>query len=340
MPSARQVTWAKFRVAMAVAAALAILFVLVYLLTGGTLLTAKATVYTYIPDATALTSDSPVRVNGVDVGRVRRVALSGSNEPNRVIRVTLEIEENQLPDIPVDSFVQVSTDNVVGDKFVDITRGRSATNIRPNAEILFKAQPDLLKTLDLQQFEDQVRTVDATLDDIEQGRSEFGKFVLRDSFYNDLLRYLADFRQALRATTRTTDTLGSLIYTDQLYRQIQEPMARLDASLAGLQAGQGELGRLLRDDAQYAQLRDMIASFRKTVASVQSNQLLQSDEQYTSWNRTLASFIQNVDEITAGPLLRTSADYESWTGVAKQMRDLLEDFHKNPKKFLHQSKFF
>jgi len=334
MPTPRQVTWAKFRVAMAVLAAVAIFSVLVYLLTGGTLLTAKATVYTYIPDATALSSASPVRVNGVDVGRVKKIALSGSNEPTRIIRVTMEIEQNQLPDIPVDSFVEVSTDNVVGDKFVDITRGRSTAVIQRNAEIAFKVQPEFLKTLDLTQFENEVRTVEATLDDIEQGRSEFGKFVQGNDMYNDLLRWVGDLQKGLRATARTTDTVGSLIYTDRLYRQIQEPLAQLDASLARLQAGQGELGRLLRDDAQYAQLRDTLAGFRKTVSSVQSNQFLQSDEEYAGLNRMLASLLQNVDEIAASPLLGTSADYENWTGLAKEMRDGLQDFRKDPQKFL------
>lgn len=334
MPTARQVTWAKFRVAMAVVASVAILSVLVYLLTGGTLLTAKATIYIYIPDATALTSESPVRVNGVDVGRVKSVALSESNQPNRVIRVTMQIEEDHLTDIPVDSFAQISTDNVVGDKFVDITRGRSLVTIRRDGEVTFKAQPELLKTLDLQQFEERVRTVDATLDDIEQGRSELGKFVLRDDVYNDMLRWVGDLQKALRATASPTNTVGSLIYTDQLYRQIQEPVAQLDASLARLQAGQGELGRLLRDDAQYVQLRDMVGDLRKTVASLQSNQLLQSDEQYAGWNRMLASFLQNVDEMAANPMLGTSAEYESWIGMAKQMREGLQDFRKDPKKFL------
>jgi len=324
---------------MAVLAAVSIFFVLVYLLTGGTLLTAKATVYIYIPDATALSSASPVRVNGVDVGRVQKIALSGSNEPNRVIRVTMEIEQSHLQDIPVDSFVQVSTDNVVGDKFVDITRGRSATAIQRNAEIAFKVQPELLKTLDLTQFENEVRTVEATLDDIEQGRSEFGKFVQGNDTYNDLLRWVGDLQKGLRATARTTDTVGSLIYTDRLYRQIQEPLAQLDASLARLQAGEGEFGRLLRDDAQYAQLRDTLADFRKTVASVQSDQFLQSDEQYAGWNRMLASFLQNVDEIAASPRLGTSADYENWTGMAKEMRDGLQDIRKDPQKFLRLKLF-
>ena len=334
MPTARQVSWAKFRVAMAVVASLAIFAVVVYLLTGGTLFTPKSTVFAYIADATALSSGSPVRVNGVDVGRVQKVALSGSNDPYRVILLAMEIDEEHLPDIPVDSYLQVSTDNVVGDKFVDITRGRSTVTIRRNGEIAFKPQPELLKALDLTQFEQQVRTVEATLDDIEQGRSEFGKFVLHDDVYNNLLRYVSDFQRDLRATVGATTPLGSLIYTDRLYRQIQEPMISLDARLASIQAGQGQLGRLLRDEAQYAELRDKIAGLRKTVASLQSNQFLQSDEQYAGWNRTLASFIRNVDDIEVNPLLGTSAEYENWTGVASQMRDLLADFRKDPRKFL------
>jgi phospholipid/cholesterol/gamma-HCH transport system substrate-binding protein len=334
MPTPRQVTWAKFRVVMAVLASIAIFSVLAYLLTGGTLLTAKATVFIYIPDATALAPGSPVRVNGVDVGRVQNVALSGSNQPNRVIRVTMEIEEGHLPDIPVDSFVQVSTDNVVGDKFVDITRGRSAVIIQRNAEIAFKGQPELLKTLDLTQFEQQIRTVEATLDDIEQGRSEFGRYVLRDDVYNDLLRYVGDLQKGLRATAGPSSTFGSLVYTDQLYRQIQQPLAQLDASLARIQAGQGDVGRLLRDDAQYLQLRDMLADLRKTVASLQSNQFLQSDEQYADWNRMLTSLIQNVETAAANPLLATSADYENLAGMAKQLRGGLRDFRQDPRKYL------
>jgi phospholipid/cholesterol/gamma-HCH transport system substrate-binding protein len=339
MPTARQVTWAKFRVATTALAAVAIFSVLVYLLTGGTLLKPKAIVYAYIPDATALTAASPVRVNGVAVGRVQRIALSGSNESNRVIRVALQIDEDHLTDIPVDSYLQISTDNLVGDKFVDITRGRSNLTIRPDGEIAFKTQPDILKTLDLTQFEEKLRTVETTLDDIEQGRSELGRFVLRDDVYNDLLRYMGDFQTKLRNAVAPTTTVGSLVYSDQLYRQIQQPLAQLDASLARIQSGQGDLGRLLRDDAQYAALRDQAADLRKTAASLQMNQFLQADQQYTDWNEMLASGIRNLDEISVSPLLSTSAEFENWNGLLKQLRDELADFRKDPKKYLRLKVF-
>src|SRR5579864_5529670 len=99
MPAARGVAWARIRSTAVVVAGIAILTVLVYLLTGGTLLEEKSTLYLYIPDATGLDSGSPVRVNGTDIGKVRSVTLSGSSDPNRVVRLTLQVEREHLRDI-------------------------------------------------------------------------------------------------------------------------------------------------------------------------------------------------------------------------------------------------
>ena len=86
MPSPEQVNWAKFRASAVILAALMILGTLVYLLTGGTFLEPKAQIYLYLPDATGVAPGSPVRVDGISVGKVSLVELSGSNEPNRVVK--------------------------------------------------------------------------------------------------------------------------------------------------------------------------------------------------------------------------------------------------------------
>jgi len=70
MPHARGALWARFRVTVAALVAAAILSVIVYLLTGGTLLQEKTTLYLYMPDATGLGTGTPVRVNGTTVGKV------------------------------------------------------------------------------------------------------------------------------------------------------------------------------------------------------------------------------------------------------------------------------
>src|SRR5580692_607391 len=99
MPSARRVRWAKFRVICVCSAGLAILLTLIFLLTGGTLLERKVTLYLYVSDATGLSSESPVRVDGIDAGVVRLVELTGSNDPKRIVRVTMAVERNKLDSI-------------------------------------------------------------------------------------------------------------------------------------------------------------------------------------------------------------------------------------------------
>jgi len=175
MPKAGKVRWAEFRVAVVAVVSVAILGTLLYELYGS-MLAPKAAVYLYVPDATGLSGESPVRVDGVDVGRVSAVALSGSNQPGRVVKVTISIQRDRLATIPADSVTQISSDSLVGDKFVDVASGTSPKPIPPEGELIYKDQPELLKSLDLTQFTRELRLLDATLTDLEEGRSEFGKF--------------------------------------------------------------------------------------------------------------------------------------------------------------------
>ena len=129
MPTARQVSWAKVRITAVAVAAIAILSVLVYLLSGGTLFEQKSTLFLYVPDATGLSPGSVVRVYGVEVGKVKSISLSGSSQPNRAVRVTLVMERQFLPSIPADAFAQINSDTAVGDRFVDIDKTQSKTTV-------------------------------------------------------------------------------------------------------------------------------------------------------------------------------------------------------------------
>lgn len=334
MPSPQFVAWAKFRVAVAALTALAIVSVLVYLLTGGTLLTTKATLYLYIPDATGLDSGSPVEVNGTGVGKVDTVVLSGSSEPNRVVRVTMKVEQNRLADIPADSSAQISSEGLAGDKVVAITQGRAAARIRPNNEITYKAAPELLNTIDLPQFAQQIRQMDATLTDIEQGKTPVGQLVVGTDMYNDLRKALTEADRDFRRAVSTTTAIGKLVRTDQLYRQISDPLVELDTRLARIQSGQDPLGRMLREDGQYVQLRDRTASLRQSIADFRRQSFFTTDELYVSWNRSLSSLIASVDRINASPLLQNSSDYENLNGSLAALRSSIHEFRTAPKKFL------
>jgi phospholipid/cholesterol/gamma-HCH transport system substrate-binding protein len=334
MPSARRVSWAKFRVTCVCAVGLAILLVLMYQLTGGTLLEKKASLYLYIPDATGLSINSPVRVDGINAGLVTKIEFTGSNEPNRIVRIAMTLERRKLDAISTDSIAQISTDTLVGDKYIDVTSGKEPGHIAPDGEMKFRDQPDLMRTIDLTDFERQLRIVDATLADIEQGRNPLGQFVMTDTVYMSLRKKFIDLQVAISKAKRATSMAGGLIYTDTLYRKVRDPVVQLDQKLALLQSGQGGFGKFLRDPAQYEQISASVQSLRKEIAGVQSAEYIASDTMYSDWSHTLSHLIQKVDEVDAMPMFSSSEMFDNLNGAAGEMQKTVKDFRENPRKYL------
>jgi phospholipid/cholesterol/gamma-HCH transport system substrate-binding protein len=339
MPSQLRVRWAKFRVTAVIAVALLILGVLMFLLTGGTLLEQKARLYLYIPDATGLSSGAPVRVDGVGIGVVDLVQFSGSADPARIIRVGMAIERRRLPSITSDSIAQISNDTVIGDKFVDISTGSAPGHVQPNGELRFRDKPDLMRSVDLSAFENELRLADATLTEIENGRTPLGEFVVGEQVYNSLRRRLTELQNTLRRATATTSQLGGVLYTDALYRKLQAPVLQIEETLARLQSGQGEAGRFLRNPAQFAEWRAMLSDLRRSVADARSAEFMQSDASYSDWTHAVSSLASQVDAINASPLLNSMGLYESWTGAAREMEKTVKEFRQNPQKFLRLKVF-
>lgn len=339
MPSAQRVKSAKFRIAVVSAAAVAILLALVYLLTGGTLFEESATLYLYLPDAAGVGPGSAVRVDGIGVGKVRSVGLSGSAAPERVVRLTMTVERDRLAEIPADSSAQIGAETLVGDMFVDVTSGTSAAHVAPGGEIAYKPQTELLKSLDLAQFDRQLRAIEAVLSDIEQGRSRLGQFVTGEGVYSDLRKRLAELQRGIRGASDATTAVGRALNTDQLYRSIADPLAELDRNLARLQSAQEGAGQLLRDSAPYDRLRQTAEDLRGSVARLRANDLMSSETAYYAWDRRLQSLIQGVDDLRSGALFGDSSSYDNLNGAAQEFRDLAKEIRQDPRKFLRMKLF-
>jgi phospholipid/cholesterol/gamma-HCH transport system substrate-binding protein len=339
MPSAARVRWAKLRVTAVSVAAVLILAMLLFELFGGVLFSPKTVIYIYIPDASGLSGESPVRVDGIDVGRVSAVELSGSKDANRAVKVTLQFYRDRIRGVPTDSVAQISSDSLIGDKFVDINGGRSPRYLPAEGELVYKDQPELLRSLDLTQFTQQLRLVDATLTDIEQGRSQFGKFFQGQDFYNDLLRRLTELQKGIAAGVATTGEVGSLLSNDRLQAQVSAFLEQFDQTIAAIQSGQGTAGQLLRSTAGYDQLLSKVQEFRRQLVELGKSDLLQSESAYDGANRTLAGLIQSVDELNRNPHMTNTVLYDNLNGSLKELRDNLRDFRTNPRKYLRLKVF-
>jgi ABC-type transporter Mla subunit MlaD len=339
MPSVERVNWAKFRVTIVALAGLSILGTVTALLTGGTLLEPKTTLYVFMPDATGVGPDSPVRVDGIGVGKVSQVELTGSNQPDRVVRVTMTVERNRLPSITEDATAQSSSDNLIGDKFIDVQSGASSKHVGPFGEIRFKSSPELMKSVDLSQFEKSLRDIQALLDQIEDGTSPLGQFVLTDKLYNDVRTKIADLQRVAHAAVQSTNAVGQALNTDALYRQVLEPLQKLDDGLKNFQAGKGTGAAMLTDNQQYEQMRTQVADLRRSIDQLHGREVMNSGASYQAWVRQVETFIDQMSTFNATPALETSTAYENFNGMAQELRNSVKEFREDPRKLLRLKVF-
>jgi phospholipid/cholesterol/gamma-HCH transport system substrate-binding protein len=357
MPSAKKVSWAQLRVGIMAIVALILLSVLVFLLTGSkSLFSKKDTIYTFLDDSAALTVGSAVRLNGVVVGRVTKVALSGETMPNRIVRLDLEVDDKFLPFIPEDSRASISAENVLGTKFINIKKGRSGTAIKPGGTVA---------SLDTREFDEVVQSgyalltsaqemlkrIDGIVSIVEAGKGSIGRLLVDEEFYNRANAILAETQKLTTALGSNQGTVGRLIYDDQLYRDMRGTLSRVDSLLAELQDGKGSAGKLLKDPALYDDTRKSVNEVRTLLADVNAGKgtvgkLLKSEDMHKQISGTISKLDSMLDRMnsgqgTIGQLLVNPQLYDNLNGASKEMNGLMKDFRANPKKFLQiQLKLF
>jgi phospholipid/cholesterol/gamma-HCH transport system substrate-binding protein len=350
MPERSKIRWSELRVGILAFAAMVILAVLIFLLTGNkSIFQRNEQLRTYMADAAGMTPSTPVRLNGILVGAVQNIRLSGSKDPKRAVEFTLAIQSKYMKDIPEDSTAAISAANLLGNKFIDITRGRSATPVKDGAELrslqtqdipeLMAQSANLIATL-----QDIAKRADAMLADIDAGKGNLGKLLRDDELYKRLNGIAAEGQQLLADIRSGKGTLSKLIYDDAMYQELRAPIQRLDALLADLEQGKGTAGKLLKDPQVYDELQQTLDAMRRLTEDLNAGKgtagkLLKDEQLYKQFNELAGKLDATIDRInsgqgTVGQLLVNPQMYDSMNAAMREFQSLAKDIRANPKKFL------
>lgn len=330
--------------------ALVLLVTLIFLLTGSrNIFARRAVIHTYLNDSAAMQIGSSVRLNGILIGNVSGVTLTGSREPGRIVRIDLQVEERLLKDIPVDSLVTMSAENVLGAKFINIRKGTSPTTVVPGGELKAREDQDFLEIVQsaqpiLESMRVTVRRIDDIVELVEAGRGTIGKLLVDEELYDRINAIARDAQTVTSTLAAGKGTVGKLMYDEALYDDVRASVARLDRLVAGLEKGQGTAGKLLQDPALYNETHKTISELRQLAADLNAGQgtagrLLKSDELHNQLAGTLARVDLTIDKLNAGQgtlgqLIVNPQLYDSVNMATREMNALLKDFRANPKKFL------
>jgi len=354
MAQRKQLTWSELRVGLFVLVGLSILAAGIFYVTGGPL-GPKYRLKTYLPEVSGLASGAPVRVDGVEVGNVESIRLlprTGGKTPerNKNIEVTMRIERRYKDDILTDSVASLVTEGLLGNRYVNITRGLTGTSVQ-DAGVIPGSEEKAMKEVversaellgNLSALSDNVQDL---IEGVKAGKGSLGKLLTDEQAYHHLNSILAKTDNVIAGVQAGEGTLGKLVVSDEMYNKVDKGLDHINVLLADVRAQKGTIGKLMYDPALYDQLKQAATNGNSLIHDVREGKgtlgkLATDDSLFTnlrnaSANVATAASKLNDNTTTAGKLFSDPKLYDNLAGLTGDMRLLIGDFRQNPKKFLH-----
>jgi len=268
------------------------------------------------PNVDGLTTGSPVKMAGVQIGSVTGIRLS--TDPGQPgIEVEVGIDPAYRERIREDSAAALRILQILsGEKFVEIVAGSSEREPLPaGSQIRTLQDPEVLEQVAAasQNLNDVSVSLKNILGALEQGQGLMGQMITDPDFGKEGLNALYGTVSNLEALTGDLRNgrgfVGRLLYDESFAGRLDDlgaSIEKLSTVMAAIEPDRGALGALLADDGSgeqaIADLRDAAASLKNVAARLESEQgligRLLNDEAYSEGlAEDLRSMMANAAEI-------------------------------------------
>ncbi len=248
----KKASFVQLRVRIMAIVALIIVAVLIFLLMGTENLFRRTfQLRTFMDVSSGMTENAPVRLNGISVGDVEALKLSGSKDPHRIVEVDMEIRSSFMAKIPKDSRAGIAASNLLGDKFINITKGMQADHVQPGDEIASVPNEDIPELMAqsarlLVQLQSLLGRGNTILSDVDAGKGNLGKLLKEKELRSYLNRAIAETQKILTDVRTGKGTISRLLYDDTLANDVHAVLDKLNTILADLQQKSSSAGKLIK----------------------------------------------------------------------------------------------
>jgi phospholipid/cholesterol/gamma-HCH transport system substrate-binding protein len=335
----RSVAWSELKLGIAGVVAIALVTVLVLAVGGqGGFFWQRYPLKARFDDVQGLKTGALVRLNGMDVGKVTAIDFAGAE-----VEVGLTVAKSVRHLITSDSRAAIGSLSLLGEPIIDIHA--AATGV-PLADGMY------LTTHRGGGINGMAATAsrgvsEATqlVADLRAGRGAVGRLLTDDEIYRELDALLETAGRVSHQLESGDGTLGSLLHDRTAYNALNATLAELRAITARINAGVGPLGRLVTDDSlsgslaassrNVEQITGRLARGEGTAGRLLADTVLYTriDTMVMRLDRLLVRM--EAGEGSAGRLLHDDRLYENLDEAATELRGLLADIRRDPKKYLH-----
>jgi phospholipid/cholesterol/gamma-HCH transport system substrate-binding protein len=340
MPRTRSLMWSELRLGVLTIIALFIGAMTVFLVTGSRGFSwQRYHLKTRFSNVPGLKSGSPVRLAGIEVGSVSEVQLQGDE-----VDVLFEVNKNVRDRITTSSVAKLGSVSLLGEGTVDINPAGGGTPIPEWGYVPHGRPPAMIS--DISETASQgLDEVTGLVRDMRSGRGTVGKLMTDDALYKDLQRFVAAAADVTAAIREGKGSAGRLVNDPSTVQALDGALKNLEKMTGRINAGEGSLGKLLTDDAFARSLTGATGNLETLTARLNRGEgtagKLMTDA--TLFDR-LNSVTDRLDQLaarlnegqgTAGLLLKDKQLYENMNGTVSDLRALVGDIRKDPKKYLN-----
>jgi phospholipid/cholesterol/gamma-HCH transport system substrate-binding protein len=340
MPRTRSLAWAELKFGLIAVFAIVMAAILIFAVGGGGgFFWQNYTLKVRFDNVAGLAEGSPVRVAGVEVGSVNNVELSGNG-----VEVWFDIKDEMRPLVTDRSVASIGSISLLGEGAVDISPGQGGTPIPDWGYVRSGVAEGSIQQV-TSQASASINEARLLIEDIRKGRGTVGKLFTDDSLYREFNSLLGAAEDVTRNIREGRGTMGQLANNPRMYNELEASVANLNAITAGLRKGEGSLGKLLYDQGLADRLTQATANLEGMTAKINRGEgtigrLISEDELYKrldSVTARLDTVLQNLNagEGTAGQLLRDKQLYENMNQTITEIRALVAEITKDPKKYLN-----
>lgn len=296
------------RVGAFVALALSVFAVAVFVIgQERSMFVSKTVLFTSFANINGLVAGAPVRLAGLDVGRVKGLSFDESLA-NSHARVELMIEDRYMPRIRRDSYAYIDSKGLLGDKLVNLTVGSASAPALQDGDYVEPKDGLSFESL-AGELEGTARAITKTADTASDAVSSLATPELSEN----LRRVTGSLASLLEQVEHGDGLAHELLYDPSLAARTRHAidamtgtMQRVDAIVARVERGPGSLHSLVYDDAVGRTL-DAFGRAGEGVA-LTTDQLnhgdglaatLLRDPQGAQLVRDLADFSARIDRIAA-----------------------------------------
>jgi phospholipid/cholesterol/gamma-HCH transport system substrate-binding protein len=339
MPRTRSLAWSQLKVGILAIAALVLAAVFILSVGGGGFSWQQYRLKTRFADIMGLKTGAVVRVAGVEVGTVDSIEFVGAE-----VEVVLKVRKSMQPLITSDSRAAIGYLSLLGAAVIDVSPASTGQPLGDWGVIQSRRPYGQLGDV-ADAATKGLAQATGLLSDVRAGKGTVGRLFTDDQLYRDVNEFIASAEGVVTSINQGRGTLGKLVNEPGVHESLQATLTDLSAITARLNKGEGSLGELMQDPSFARSLTATTKSMQELTARLNrgegtAGKLLTDDALY----KRLASLSERLDgmterlnagEGTAGQLLRDKQLYENMNTAVAELRGLIADIRRDPKKYLN-----